>query len=401
MKIRIEAVVLAFAVSACATSGRRITHPTVEVLSEDSVGVTTSVDTSSQLVVDDVAVDGVRVAFTVVNDATCIDHRDETFESREVQEEVWLASNGEPFSPTSVGGLELALGVVTTGAAAACIGLCNSIQDNDEHTTTSVLVVGLLGTLGLGAIIGGISDLVSGTTSGDRTVVTRRRVDRTSSEPRSCEGAPVKSGTLVYRGLRIDFTPDSSGAANVDLTPFRDEVVPDRVPEIAIATDIGIAPLPLGEAQHAALLAAFAPPIASAPTRPSLRSEIVAALPIEFTGTNSADADALLHVFSASLSEHGLRLVPESSIRAVLRREKARSYDACVDEACQIELGRELAASVVLRTTVTAIDGTCTVAAVPFDLRTQTTLSGATRQTSCRTAAVRDALATIAVTLGE
>jgi hypothetical protein len=80
---------------------------------------------------------------------------------------------------------------------------------------------------------------------------------------------------------------------------------------------------------------------------------------------------------------HHYRVIPRDQIRARLAEEKAESYRACVDQACQIELGKALAAEKSLATKLLRIGETCALTATLFDLRSETTERAASVRTKC------------------
>ena len=77
------------------------------------------------------------------------------------------------------------------------------------------------------------------------------------------------------------------------------------------------------------------------------------------------------------------RTVPRSQIRQRLQGHKRASYQACYDEACQIELGKALAAQQVLSTRLLPADGGCVLTASLYDLRTETAEAAATVDAAC------------------
>jgi hypothetical protein len=72
----------------------------------------------------------------------------------------------------------------------------------------------------------------------------------------------------------------------------------------------------------------------------------------------------------------GYRVVPRDQIRARLAEGKAASYKACVDQSCQIELGKALAAQ-------TRRSCSCALTGTLYDLRTETTAAAASTRTNC------------------
>lgn len=90
------------------------------------------------------------------------------------------------------------------------------------------------------------------------------------------------------------------------------------------------------------------------------------------------------YLTARAIQHHGWKSVPRAQIRDQLRQEKAASYDACVDDACQIELGKALAAEKVLVSKLLRLGQSCTLVATLYDLRTEATEAAATEKTVCR-----------------
>jgi hypothetical protein len=81
-------------------------------------------------------------------------------------------------------------------------------------------------------------------------------------------------------------------------------------------------------------------------------------------------ADQLTDYLATRLAARGAyRVVPRRAVQAELLAAKARTLDACVDEACQIELGKALAAEQTLTARVIQLDDACALTAALFDLR--------------------------------
>ena len=104
--------------------------------------------------------------------------------------------------------------------------------------------------------------------------------------------------------------------------------------------------------------------------------------------------DELTNYLSVRLAEGGLyRLTPPALVRQALATAKAESYRPCIDEACQIELGKALAAQKSLGTRIIQVDSqTCAVTCTLYDLRTEVTESAATAEGPCDRDGIADAL---------
>jgi hypothetical protein len=79
----------------------------------------------------------------------------------------------------------------------------------------------------------------------------------------------------------------------------------------------------------------------------------------------------------------GYRVLPRAQLRERLLDEKNGSYRSCMDQACQIELGKALAAQKVLATKLIRLGAACALTATLFDLRTETAESAASVRTAC------------------
>ena len=103
-----------------------------------------------------------------------------------------------------------------------------------------------------------------------------------------------------------------------------------------------------------------------------------------FVKLSPAKLRALSDVLAVSLAEgSAYQLVPRSQIKRRLAAQRTRSYRDCHDQSCQIELGRELAASKSLAAQVVALGRRCMVTAVIYDLRSATSERGATAHSGC------------------
>jgi hypothetical protein len=90
------------------------------------------------------------------------------------------------------------------------------------------------------------------------------------------------------------------------------------------------------------------------------------------------------------------KVVPRDQLRSRLLDEKKGSYRKCMDESCQIELGKVVAAQKSLATQLLNVGGKCAVTANLFDLKTETTEKGAMVNTGCSPDELLDAIKQIA-----
>lgn len=84
---------------------------------------------------------------------------------------------------------------------------------------------------------------------------------------------------------------------------------------------------------------------------------------------------ANLSDYLATLLARGGRykLVPSAELRNALQREKKRSLEACYDEACQIEIGKAVAAEKSAKTSISRLGDQCLVQAAIYDLAKEVT----------------------------
>jgi hypothetical protein len=108
----------------------------------------------------------------------------------------------------------------------------------------------------------------------------------------------------------------------------------------------------------------------------------------EMTGTQSSTTTLLLEqiteYLATRLAETGrFRIVPREQIRRVLLEQKRASYEECIDESCQIELGKAVAAQLSLRSQLIHIGNECALSATMYDLKLEVTSAGALVRTAC------------------
>ncbi|MCB9654941.1 MAG: hypothetical protein H6729_12515 [Deltaproteobacteria bacterium] len=82
-------------------------------------------------------------------------------------------------------------------------------------------------------------------------------------------------------------------------------------------------------------------------------------------------------------SQPEFRIVPRADIKSRLLAAKNKSYDHCYDEACQIEIGKELAAQSTLSTMLARIGDECVLTSVVYDLRRATSVGGTSVSGGC------------------
>lgn len=91
----------------------------------------------------------------------------------------------------------------------------------------------------------------------------------------------------------------------------------------------------------------------------------------------------------------GLRTVPRSEIAAQLAQQQADSYRDCYDEACQIELGKAVAAQKALTSTWTRLGSGCVLAIRLYDLRSSVAEFSTKADALCEEEGLRAAIETV------
>lgn len=132
----------------------------------------------------------------------------------------------------------------------------------------------------------------------------------------------------------------------------------------------------------AGLVALLSTSSAHAAARP-----IVAVFDFEARGVTfgPGELESLSEYVSTELSASGrYEVVPRTELKRALAGEKAKSYDACYDESCQIEIGKEIAAEKSLAGTISKFGSSCIVTLRLFDLARATGEAGATHRGGCQ-----------------
>lgn len=103
--------------------------------------------------------------------------------------------------------------------------------------------------------------------------------------------------------------------------------------------------------------------------------------------------DQLTDYVAARVTEAGhYRVVPRSELRARIAESKADSFRTCVDESCQIQLGKAVAAQKSLSTRMIRAGATCALTMTLYDLVTEATETAATVRTDCTEQALMDGI---------
>ncbi|MBI4815393.1 MAG: hypothetical protein HY791_04010 [Deltaproteobacteria bacterium] len=127
---------------------------------------------------------------------------------------------------------------------------------------------------------------------------------------------------------------------------------------------------------------------------------VIAVFEIHDPSLDSRLARELTQYLGARLAEHGrFRVVPDADLRVRLSEDKSRTYDPCIDDRCQIEIGKAVAASRSLSTRVLRVGTTCTVSSTLFDLKTEAAETAASVRTACTQEGLLDGLDQVAAKL--
>jgi hypothetical protein len=108
-------------------------------------------------------------------------------------------------------------------------------------------------------------------------------------------------------------------------------------------------------------------------------------------GSKGAIGDDLIRNLGSQLrielAKRGAKTVDKSAQDEVLREQvkeiKNDSYKTCYDDSCQVELGKALAASHILRSQVTRFGSRCVLNAELFDLRREVTIAASSSRGDC------------------
>ena len=129
---------------------------------------------------------------------------------------------------------------------------------------------------------------------------------------------------------------------------------------------------------------------ALAQTRP-----VIAVFNVEFKNLKfkKPSVDAMNEFLSAQVAASGVfETVPRGQLKAMLSEQKSRSYQQCIDEKCQIEIGKELAAQKSLSSQVLRLGQRCTTTLKLHDLKKSSTEDAVTVKGECTEAGIGESL---------
>lgn len=120
---------------------------------------------------------------------------------------------------------------------------------------------------------------------------------------------------------------------------------------------------------------------------------------VDVPGFTAARVAKFAGFLDAVVAESGLRTVPRSELRARLQEQQRESYASCYDEACQIELGKAVAAQKALSATWSRLGATCVLHVKLYDLVTNLAELSTTSDSSCDEAGLRASIEALGVQL--
>ncbi len=133
--------------------------------------------------------------------------------------------------------------------------------------------------------------------------------------------------------------------------------------------------------------------IAQVPSGPQMPQQVIAVMPTTSrTELPSSVLDAISDNLRVAVAGQRIAVIDRGRLAEELARqvkdEKTNSYRSCVDEACQVPLGRALAATHILRSTVTKLGNTCGLSAELVDLKSELTVAAQRRDAPCQSDAL-------------
>jgi len=94
-------------------------------------------------------------------------------------------------------------------------------------------------------------------------------------------------------------------------------------------------------------------------------------------------ADLTAYLINLLTNTKSYASVPKADLKAALSSQKSKSYEACYDESCQIEIGKEVAAEKSLATRISKLGKKCIVAMTMYDLRKSATENAVQDRVPC------------------
>lgn len=116
---------------------------------------------------------------------------------------------------------------------------------------------------------------------------------------------------------------------------------------------------------------------------------------------SAEERSQITRYFRVKLTERAsFPVVPEAELKRAIADQQAESYKECYDEACQIEIGREVAAQKSLALELVSVGARCILTATLFDLAKATSERAASVDSACDASALAQAVSALADQLG-
>ncbi|MBN2497875.1 MAG: hypothetical protein JXR96_24995 [Deltaproteobacteria bacterium] len=187
---------------------------------------------------------------------------------------------------------------------------------------------------------------------------------------------PVESP--VYVGAGLEGYADARKAVSLPLETPEIHFLLSRASRDADPGTIAAAPSPAGSPSSGVIIAVFDVHDASNKVDASVLRQLTSYLSTAMTRTGR------------------YKVVPRDQLRKRLLEQKGSTYKACMDESCQIELGKALSAQKSLAVQLLKVGKKCAVTANLYDLKTETTEKGALVNTGCKLEELLDAMQEVA-----
>jgi hypothetical protein len=278
-------------------------------------------------------------------------------------------------SPSSLGlyiggAISLAAGIGAI-AVATSNGSERTSSSFDDFSDTSSDVGDVFLAIGGGTLIYlGVQDLLIGLiygASGDTVKATRNLSSGTYTYSASAPGLPSASATVK--------PPDQS---------FANLILDGSVKP----TNLTVAPPPPPSLPPPAVVAPSPKTGASA----EAKTWVIAVMDVEKVETSGKGVDAemvrnlgdQLRIF---IAQQGVKTIDrgaqEAAFKGQIQTMKSESYKECYDNSCQIELGKALAASHILRCRIAQFGSKCVLNAELIDLRSEVTIKASSARGTC------------------
>ena len=121
----------------------------------------------------------------------------------------------------------------------------------------------------------------------------------------------------------------------------------------------------------------------------------VAVFPIDLRDTKGISRKAatkFTNLLDTIVGQQGFPTVPQAELTSQVDKAKAKSYDSCFDESCQIELGKAVAAEKILASSFASFGKTCTLTLKLLDLRRALTEFSTSEEAPCTEGGLKGAI---------